>query len=722
MSIVLLLDEGAVRQMNPLFKMAVVNGVRSVVEASIRKNIDLDARDQRGVTVLMLAAARGHSTICRLLLEAGADPDIRDRDGRNAAEHATLGKHTAAYLMIAEAKARQLSQSPAPPDVGTPYLLLENHDPSGSPAPNRVVVQGAHSLAYKADPEPEDDRIPWAPTPWEADAEPARPEQDVGALRSATTDSLRISLHRPRTEGQDWSGISLSLPPAPSRARDAHDAELEPLLRRRLGGILLQGMRSGVVHPSRISAAVGAHPAPAILAAALTTTLSDMGVGVDCDYPDLWSPISSLTPHERQRVNQALASIALQVAEGPDEIARLRDELERWSLLSRADEVIYGRQIREGLQGALSIAARTTTLLTRIMLDCGDAIEGHLPAGDLLDLDEDDPWDRDDDADVADAEASGDDSDLPEHLRTLSVRMRALRLAFAEMQGTGGPGSDPILARSTARLLDECGFSTSFLRTLSELEPADRHDARLMEEYRAALGRMDHARECMILSNMKLVIWQAKKYKPASMTLADLVQEGSVGLMKAVSRFDPFRGFRFATYALWWIRQSMTRAIADKDRLIRLPVHALEHHRRIQWRLNRGESFGSLTGAGVAADLSISPQVARGMLDVFFDAECAGGMDEMAGVVPLVGDSDPLQHLEAKELRREVGLLLGELEPRHRDILNRRFGLIDDIDQTLEEVGQLYGVTRERIRQIEAKALAKLTYRARERRLLMFLR
>ncbi len=203
--------------------------------------------------------------------------------------------------------------------------------------------------------------------------------------------------------------------------------------------------------------------------------------------------------------------------------------------------------------------------------------------------------------------------------------------------GNRGPGSDPTLARTTTKLLEGCGFSTSFLRTLSELRPADRHDGRLIDEYRAALGRVDLARERMILSNMKLVIWQARKYRPGSMTLADLVQEGTIGLMKAVSKFDPFRGFRFATYALWWIRQSITRAIADKDRQIRLPVHALQHHRRIQRRLNSGESFGSLTGACIAADFAISPRLARGMLDVFFDAECAGGMNEVAGLAPSPG-------------------------------------------------------------------------------------
>ncbi len=111
-------------------------------------------------------------------------------------------------------------------------------------------------------------------------------------------------------------------------------------------------------------------------------------------------------------MRQALAAIALQVAEGPEEISRLRTELERWSLLSGADEVIYGRQIREGIQGALSIAARTTTLLTRIMLDCKDVIEGHRPASDLLDLDEEDTWDRDD-LDASDAEGSGENPICP---------------------------------------------------------------------------------------------------------------------------------------------------------------------------------------------------------------------------------------------------------------------------------------------------------------------
>lgn len=719
MSVVSLPNEDAVRRMDPLFRMAVINGIRVVVEANVRKKINLDAQDDNGTTALMLAAAKGHSAICRLLLDAGADVDVRDHSGHNAADHATLSNRASTYILIAEAMTKSSSEMSPLPVVGSIHPSLEVEDVPRIPASIRVAVQEVYDPGDKIEPWLGNDRILGGLSSWEVEAEPIRPEQDAIALRSATTESLRISLHRPQAVGEDWSGISLSLPPAPARIRDTQDTVLEAPLRRRLGSVMLQGIRSGVVHPSRISAVAAAHPESKLLAIALTTTLGDLGVGIDHDYPDLWSPIRSVTSDERQLVHQALASVTLYIVEGLDEIARLRNDIEQWSLLSRADEIVYGRQIRDGLLGALSIAARTGPILTQIMIFCDDVIEGRRMASDLLDWDEEDDWDHEYDANIEGAEESDESSRLLEHLRMLSVSLRA---AFTEMKETGGPGTDPILARNTTRLLDGCKFSTAFLRTLAALEPVERHNVRLMEEYRAALRRMDYATECMILSNMKLVIWQARKYRPGSMTHADLVQEGSIGLMKAVSKFDPLRGFRFATYALWWIRQSISRAIADKDRLIRLPVHALEHHRRIQRRLSRGGNFGSLTGEDVAADLSISLRLARGMLDVFFDVESAGGLDDLAELVSLAGDCDPHGRLEAKELRREITLLLGELEPRQRDILNRRFGLNGDNDQTLEEIGKFYGVTRERIRQLEAKALAQLAHPVRSRRLSIYLR
>lgn len=725
MSVVSVPGEGSVRRIDPLFRMAVVNGIRAVVETNIRKGIDLDARDERGATLLMLAAGKGHSTICRLLLDAGADPDLRDSEGRDAAAYASANKRNDAFLVIVEKRARR---APAKPTGEPEYVDARDESGGGGfsePArPSDLGSTGSNHAPLVQEVPADSEPVVVPSSCWEIAAEPERPDQDAGALKAAANESFDISLARARSDGEDWSGTRIDLPVASRESSPSVECLFEPSLRRRIGRLLMQGLQTGMVHPLQISTVAAKFGEPAILERVLSAMLGDLGVDIGEDTPRSWAQIRKPSTAERMMVHDAFDAVVLEVTGGSDELRDLRTDIERWSLLDREDEIIYGRQIQEGFEDALGIASRSETLLARIV-EAGELVlAGRSSVSDLIEVEDDSiqPVDDDEESTVADDGAELVVPDMPEPLRRLLDKHERIKAALETVRTARG-WIDPVSARHTSALLADYGFAPGFLRSLSALEPGSDREARLLEEYRRAVWRMDYARERMVLSNMKLVIWQARKYRATShLSLADLVQEGAVGLMKAAVKFDPSRGFKFATYGLWWIRQSITRAIADGDRMIRMPVHVHEHYRKLRRRVAAGEDYASFSVEAVAEDLQIAPRLADSILGAFFDVEVVGDLYDVAAIG---GDEacadDPEVILDQKNLRDEIADLLDELDPRQRDVIRRRFGLGDGNEQTLEEIGQLYGVTRERIRQIEAKAIRYLAHPVRARRLEAYL-
>ena len=307
---------------------------------------------------------------------------------------------------------------------------------------------------------------------------------------------------------------------------------------------------------------------------------------------------------------------------------------------------------------------------------------------------------------------------LLDQLEKISQRMNYIRQQLATL------GSDPMSRDEASDLREELRE----LMVVTQESPESLHNR--MVKARRYFDQYESSKRELSAGNLRLVVSIAKKYRNRGMSFLDLIQEGNTGLMRAVDKYEYRRGFKFSTYATWWIRQAITRAIADQARTIRIPVHmidVLSKLRQSQKRLTQ-TLRREPTHEEIAADTEIAIEEVRRVMDigrhpVSLDRPVGEGEDSSFGEFIEDDDSlNPVTNAASGILRGKIDDLLKTLTFREREIIRLRYGLTDGYSYTLEECGRIFKVTRERVRQIEAKAVAKLQSPCRKDRLESFLK
>lgn len=736
------------RKLNPLFKLAAISGVEAAIRLHIQRGDDLDAQDNLGATPLILAANGGRTRAVQILLDAGANPALMDQQGMDALACAERIGCPETIALLTEALGRFAAPEPSKKsavEIFNPCIeelvIDDTYEPHEQPltsaepvsadalheqgqlallkiaikdttgeqlaeaiedskvsleqATNEALIKTKSALEVyigSLDDEPLGDLFLGG---WEAEDEISVPEGDNTVGEKAKQVHLVIRHHKVIDRDEDWGDVDLSLPfkASPLSHEDKSFAVRNLLLGALRVGMLSEGDLIEVCSSEDGCRNEDAEKHLAFVAGELGATI--------VEWTGLDEPFRGDPTLEEEHLLTAAIEFTEELASGQNDPFRFYVKGIPRDLLGADEEIALGREMEEAGQEAVFALAVWQDGLSAVFEAAARVARGEADSESYSSgaqaLDEDlmsQPLAEADDGD------DGDSSELNSETSFFVSSVAAVEAVR----------NDPSKA---AKALAEVRLTRGFLMELAEKIRCDGAGSDFLE----ALKRQAAARDRMIISNLRLALSIAKKYLWSGIPFDDLVQEANIGLMMAVERYDWRRGLRFSTYATWWIRQRVTRSIADTTRVVRAPVHIQEKARKVlrerklyEARLGRPE-----TELETARRVGMTLSKTRMLLSMFDDVISLDEIDSNTGL-PFLDDLvdpnalDPAHIAECDSLGRILHDLLGELDMKSRYVILLRFGLEGNDAMTLEEVGQYFGLTRERIRQIESKVLRKLAH------------
>lgn len=760
------LDHFQVERLAPYFRMAILTGVKDAVKLHIDRGLNVNASDEKGRTPLILAASKGYVEICRLLLDAGADPTIRDKDGKDAQALASSnGRIELMKILSPVGSSIQSGTSWNALEVASE--IAEPQRPESSPqgadatdAPGQganisallpVAIENDHlreSIASYTEgvdlfaghdssclhdlPRPlANGPADWDPDEtfttslWEEDSESPPPPSDLSCHSTSGEIQERITKHTPIDVDADWADVEIDLPEASTSVRRSAvlDAKEERALRR----LVLVGLREGHLDGHLLADVVPREfDQPGLpnveFEANLRITLGQLGVVVD---DDLWSPISTAASADEDdedrygdEASEALAYLDRLNSGSTDPLNIYLTGLQK-GYLPGENEYLLGKLIEMGMKDILLGVAGCPRALEEIVVVADRVLDCSIPLRcitDIIDEVDDAPQDE-----LADEDELEEDSfegqwlacdpGLPAEVKSRIETVRSLCLDLISTR----LGLEVVrLRQRLAELLLGLGLPSTLITRLSQVvESSEQDDNRQL--ITSGLEVVRSAKRRFAEANLRLVVAAARKY--GGLTYLDRIQEGNLGLLKAVERFDYRRGNKFSTYAGWWIMQAITRHTSDTARTIRLPVHIYSSYWKVQKVLATANTSheGNPTPEEISQLTDIPIERILNIIKIPDDPISMTPCEVWAHVETIADEQhlSPEDACARKEMQSVVRKYLECLPPNQEQVIRMRFGIELQDEYTLEEVGQLRGVTRERIRQIEAKALNKLRHSSR---------
>jgi RNA polymerase primary sigma factor len=685
--------------MPPLFRMSIMNGIQAAVEQQIGRGINVNACDEKGRTALIIAASRGHKDICHLLLESGADPCMRDIDGNTALTAASQRGH----LKIVSLLHNYIASDPA--------LLVEHKNTIEQPAINGTTTHNDHgaSINLIADTQSESLDI----SAWEEEIETAAPDNDSDCLRESEEIQHEISLHVVIDTDDDWTDVEIDLPEILSLRRNSLIEDQERWLPA-VRALLQVGRQDLILSDKQINDAIpcdndGEEIDPDFRIK-LRVTIEDLGILIN---ENVASPSEIDDEDEADfddtHIDESIEYFKSLVLANNDAATLYLKEVGNSKILSREDETRLGKDIEGGAKMVIGAIIRSPAAMLDLLTTLQQIHSGTIPTEGIIAEDGNTTTEASEVASL-DSEIKIDESDCDNDNASMSSEILQRIASIQLLSSSSG---------NHVALTDEIYQLHLTERFINQLKCIISDDADVRSMMKMGLQKMREAKLRLVESNLRLILWVAKKY--SGLPYMDLVQEGNIGLMKAAERFDYKRGVRFSTYAVWWIRQSISRAISDQARIIRVPVNISEDYRKI----SRGIEKAIITTGIAPSDkaladaLSLAPerviQVRRIPDDpIRIDDMASAGMLPI-DALPDTNSCSPEEILIQAAMRNAINGILTTIPSKEADILRMRFGIGNHEEHTLEEVGEKYGVTRERIRQIESKALTKLMHHTRSK-------